>query len=60
VQPQPPDDLIDRRPRFTTLRRGSIVHRFYPAEHEPIYFDPSRMGRLNVPDGSYGVLYAAK
>ena len=60
MPPQPPDDLADRRPRFTTLRRGSVVHRFYTAAYEPIFFDPSQAGRLNAPDASYGVLYAAK
>ncbi len=58
--PFPPDDLTDRRPRTIRLRRGTILHRFYTAEYEPIFFDPSRLGRLNSPDGSYGVLYAAR
>jgi hypothetical protein len=37
-----------------------IVERFFGAIHDPIYFDRSRKGRMNAPDGSYGVLYAAK
>jgi len=42
------------------LRRGTVLHRFYTAEYEPVFFDPSRLGRLNSPEGSYGVLYAAR
>jgi len=58
--PRPPDNVASRRPRLFRLRAASIVHRFYTAEYEPIFFDPSREGRLNSPDGSYGVLYAAR
>jgi hypothetical protein len=42
------------------LRAGTVLYRFYTAEYEPTFFDPSRLGRLNAPDGSYGVLYAAR
>jgi hypothetical protein len=42
------------------LAVGTVVHRFHTAEFEPIHFDRSLSGRLNAPDGSYGVLYAAK
>jgi len=42
------------------LRRGTVLHRFYTAEYEPVFFDASRLGRLNSPEGSYGVLYAAR
>jgi hypothetical protein len=42
------------------LPTGSILHRFYTAAHEPSHFDKSQDGRLNAPDGSYGVLYAAE
>jgi hypothetical protein len=42
------------------LAPGRILHRFYTATHEPIYFDRTLDGRLNAPDGSYGVLYAAE
>ena len=42
------------------LPTGTELHRFYKAAYEPIYFDPSLSGRLNAPDGSYGVLYAAE
>ncbi|MFB9265081.1 RES family NAD+ phosphorylase [Bradyrhizobium erythrophlei] len=58
--PLPPDDLDRRRPRLVRLRRGAVVHRFYTAKYDPIFFDTSRLGRLNAPDGSYGVLYAAR
>ncbi|ANW02725.1 hypothetical protein LMTR13_23720 [Bradyrhizobium icense] len=58
--PLPPDDLVRRRPRSVRLRRGTNVHRFYTAECDPIFFDTSRLGRLNAPDESYGVLYAAR
>ncbi|WP_245286599.1 RES family NAD+ phosphorylase [Bradyrhizobium sp. ARR65] len=37
-----------------------MLHRFYTAEFYPVFFDPSRLGRLNAPDGSYRVLYAAR
>src|SRR5262245_44560989 len=43
-----------------TLPAGTIVHRFYTAGKEPIYFDPELSGRLNAPDGSFGVLYCAE
>jgi RES domain len=35
-------------------------HRFYSRGHNPIFFDRSSRGRLNSPNGSYGVLYAAE
>lgn len=41
------------------IAAGSIVDRFYTARFEPVFFDRSRSGRLNAPDGSCGVLYAA-
>ncbi|MFC4173681.1 RES family NAD+ phosphorylase [Microvirga sp. GCM10011540] len=36
------------------------MHRFFTAAYDLPYFDRSRDGRLNAPDGSYGVLYTAK
>jgi hypothetical protein len=36
------------------------MHRFYRADREPVHFDTSLGGRLNAPDGTYGVLYAAE
>lgn len=59
-RPLPPADLNNRSPEFITLAAGTIVHRFYTAKYEPIYFDKSLDGRLNAPDASYGVLYVAK
>jgi len=58
--PLPPDDLGHRSPRLLRLRQGTLAHRFYTAKYDPIFFDTSRLGRLNAPDGSYGVLYAAR
>jgi len=52
--------LNRRRPRLLELPSGTILHRFYQLRFEPIHFDPSRLGRFNAPDGSYGVLYNAK
>ena len=58
--PRPPADLAKRTPRLVELAPRTIVHRFYSAAFEPLYFDKSPAGRLNAPDGAYGVLYAAK
>jgi hypothetical protein len=58
--PLPPDDLASRRPRLVKLKKGTILHRFYTSEYEPIFFDHSQSGRLSAHDGSYGVLYAAR
>jgi len=60
--PDPPDppDLAARKPRELNLSTGDILHRFYTAAFEPIFFDTGSTGRLNSPDGSYGVLYTAK
>ena len=58
--PPPPIDLANRRPSIASLRAGAVIHRFYSCIHDPIFFDRGGGGRLNAPDGSYGVLYAAK
>jgi len=58
--PRPPADIADRIPITTTVPTGRFVHRFFTASNEPLYFDRSQVGRLNAPDGTYGVLYAAK
>jgi len=58
--PLPPADLAARTPLEVTLKAGEILHRFFTAAFDPIYFDRGRGGRLNAPDDSYGVLYAAK
>lgn len=57
--PSPPSDLARRRPLLTRLPAGSVLHRFYTAAYAPVFFDRSRTGRFNAPDGSYGVLYTA-
>lgn len=58
--PRPPGDLAARRPLEIKLQSGEMLHRFFTAAHDPIYFDWGRDGRLNAPGDSYGVLYAAK
>ncbi len=57
--PPPPADLAAREPEFLQIAEDAILERFYTAAHEPIHFDRGSNGRLNAPDGSYGVLYAA-
>lgn len=58
--PLPPGDLASRIPEITSVATGAQMHRFYTKAREPFYFDTSRSGRLNAPDSSYGVLYAAR
>ena len=58
--PQPPADLATRDPDLIHLAAGEKVHRFFTAAFDPVFFDRSLDGRLNAPDGGYGVLYAAK
>ncbi|AYG64191.1 RES family NAD+ phosphorylase [Rhizobium jaguaris] len=58
--PLPPADLDRRQPEHVELQAGAVLHRFYTAKWEPIFFDTSTRGRFNAPDASYGVLYAAK
>jgi hypothetical protein len=57
-RPFPPTDLNTRHPRIAILE-STILYRFYSRVNEPIFFDRSVGGRLNSPDGSFGVLYAA-
>lgn len=56
----PPPDIATRAPLLKTVRAGTSLHRFYTAAYEPIFYDRSLSGRFNAPDGSYGVLYAAR
>lgn len=58
--PLPPADLQERRPDLIEIPAVEKLHRFYTTQWEPIFFDRSTIGRFNAPDGSYGVLYAAK
>ncbi|MGJ3262933.1 MAG: RES family NAD+ phosphorylase [Salinarimonas sp.] len=58
--PLPPRDLVARDLEIVDLPSGPELHRFYTAAFDPIYFDRGDGGRLNAPDGSYGVLYAAQ
>ena len=58
--PRPPADIASRQPVLVRLAVGEFVHRFHTANFEPVFFDRSLAGRLNAPNGSYGVLYAAK
>jgi hypothetical protein len=58
--PLPPADLPFRTPHLVLLAKDEVLHRFYTAQFAPIFFDRSLDGRLNAPDGGYGVLYAAK
>jgi hypothetical protein len=58
--PLPPADLARRAPGEVQVAPGETLHRFYSAAFEPIFYDTSQRGRLNAPDGRYGVLYAAR
>jgi hypothetical protein len=58
--PLPPADLERRQPDLVEVAAGEHLHRFYTAKLEPVFFDTTTTGRFNAPDGSYGVLYAAK
>ena len=58
--PLPPADLERRQPELVELPAGELLHRFYTAKWEPIFFDTSTDGRFNAPDASYGVLYVAQ
>ncbi len=58
--PLPPADIASREPQLIHLKQGSLIERIFAAAHNPVHFDRSRNGRLNAPDASYGVLYAAQ
>ncbi len=58
--PPPPNDLATRDPNWIVLDAGASLHRFFPKQYGPIFFDRTRSGRLNAPDESYGVLYTAQ
>jgi hypothetical protein len=58
-RPVPPKDIAERNPPVITIGDATF-YRFYPRGRDPIFFDRSTDGRFNSPDGSFGVLYAAK
>jgi hypothetical protein len=58
--PEPPADLHEREPLELVLSAGEVLHRFFTADFEPLYFDRGPDGRLNSPTREYGVLYAAQ
>ncbi len=58
--PLPPPDLNSRQPELVEIPKGTVIHRFYSAAYDPIYFDKSQQGRFNLPDETYGVLYTAE
>ena len=58
--PSPPSDLATRKPALVTLAADAVLHRFYAAAFDPIFFDMSDLGRFNAPDARYGVLYCAQ
>jgi hypothetical protein len=60
TRPLPPANLATRTPRLVRVNAGATLHRFFSQAFEPIHFDRSSGGRLNAPDASYGVLYAAE
>jgi RES domain len=60
ITPLPPADLDRRRPHLVRLAVNDVLHRFFPAGFDPIYFDRGPGGRLNAPSCEYGVLYAAQ
>ncbi len=60
VRPFPPADLASRNPNITKVAAGTTIYRIYPSQFGSIYYDAGPTGRLNAPDGSYGVLYAAE
>ncbi|MCZ4093270.1 hypothetical protein [Sinorhizobium psoraleae] len=57
--PLPPTDLDSREPLLLEIPSGATLHRFYTAAYDPIFFDKSKLGRFNSPDGSFGVLSTA-
>ncbi len=59
--PEPPSDFNARTPLWTEARENERFHRFYSKGPgwDPIYYDKSNLGRLNDPQGGYGVLYCA-
>ena len=59
-RPFPPADIANRNPDVTTIAAAATIYRIYPSAYGSIFFDTGSTGRLNAPDRSYGVLYAAE
>lgn len=62
--PRPPRDLARRQPEIVVLEEGARIERIFtrkngPTRFAPIFFDKGDGGRLNDPDGNYGVRYGA-
>jgi len=57
--PSPPQNLSARSPVVFDLAPDDQLFRFYRQRFAPVYFDRSKSGRLNAPNGEFGVLYAA-
>lgn len=58
--PLPPDDLASRSLSEIVIPSSDVLHRFFSATYNPIFFDRGLDGRLNSSRGAYGVLYAAR
>ena len=58
--PLPPPDIASRWPAILALGTETRIERIFTAAYDPVYFDKTLSGRLNAPDGSFGVLYAAE
>ena len=58
--PLPPLNFDKRTPNLVVVTQNTVLYRFYTAAFAPIFFDKSTGGRLNSPNASYGVLYAAR
>jgi hypothetical protein len=58
--PLPPADIAKRKPRVLTLPANTVIHRFYSAGFDPIYFDRTQDGRFNAPNAEYGVCYTSR
>jgi hypothetical protein len=56
----PPPDIASRWPAILALAADTRIERIFTAAYDPVYFDKTLSGRLNAPDGSFGVLYAAE
>lgn len=58
--PLPPADIKNRHPDTVSIAKGTICHRFFATAREPLFFDRGTSGRLNAPDGRFGVIYLAE